>query len=237
MSKGKILIVDDEKDLVDMLRYNLEREGFEVLAATSGESGLALALAHSPSAVILDRMMPGLDGLEVCRLLRQQNRSSYLPIILLTAKSSEEDRLAGLEAGGDDYVTKPFSPRELIARIRAVLRRAPSGPAPQEIFHIGDLIVDVPRHQITFRGKRVNLTAGEFRIMRFLASRPGRVLSRSEIIEGALNGSVDGLSRTIDVHLMSIRRKLGSGAALIETIRGVGYRLSEGAPVTGGRSK
>jgi DNA-binding response OmpR family regulator len=226
MSKGKILVIDDEKDLVALVRYNLEREGYEVLAATSGESGLALALAHSPQVVVLDRMMPGLDGLEVCRLLRQQKRSSYLPIILLTAKATEEDRVAGLEAGGDDYIVKPFSPRELIARIKAVLRRT-STKTVSEVFQIGPLVVDVLRHQVTYRGHPVDLTAAEFRIVKFLASRPGRVLERAEIVEGALDGSVDGLSRTIDVHLASIRKKLGAGGAQIETVRGVGYRLSD----------
>lgn len=226
MSKGKVLVIDDEKDLVELLRYNLEREGYEVLAATSGESGLALALAHSPRVVVLDRMMPGLDGLEVCRLLREQKRTSYLPIILLTAKATEADRVAGLEAGGDDYVAKPFSPRELVARIKAVLRRTTTRPAA-EVFRVGALVVDVPRHQVTYRGRPVELTAAEFRILRFLASRPGRVLERTEIIDEALDGSVDGLSRTIDVHLACVRKKLGPGGSLIETVRGVGYRLSD----------
>jgi DNA-binding response OmpR family regulator len=225
-TKGKILVIDDEKDLVELVRYTLEREGYEVLAATSGEAGLALALAHSPRAVVLDRMMPGLDGLAVCRRLREQKPTSYLPIILLTAKATESDRVAGLEAGGDDYIAKPFSPRELVARVKAVLRRSTPRPSA-EVFELGDLLVDVPRHEVTYRGKGVFLTAGEFRIMKYLAARPGRVLSRTEIIDGALDGSVDGLSRTIDVHLACIRKKLGTGGGLIETIRGVGYRLAE----------
>ncbi|HXX93383.1 MAG TPA: response regulator transcription factor [Planctomycetota bacterium] len=236
MSKGKVLIVDDEKDLVKLVRYNLEREGYEVLAATTGESGLAMALAHSPRVVILDRMMPGLDGLEVCRQLRQQPRATYLPILLLTAKATEEDRVAGLEAGGDDYITKPFSPRELVARIKAVLRRAPSR-ASQDVYQVGDLVVDVPRHRVTYRERDISLTAGEFRILRFFAARPGRVFSRAEIIDGALDGSVDGLSRTIDVHLACIRKKLGAGGEQIETVRGVGYRLSDANGLVGARAR
>ena len=236
MSKGKVLVIDDEKDLVELVRYNLERDGYEVLAATTGEAGLALALAHDPRAVILDRMMPGLDGLEVCRQLRQQKRTSYLPIILLTAKATESDRVAGLEAGGDDYISKPFSPRGLVARIKAVLRRSASRP-PQDVFRVRDLVVDVPRHEVTYRGKEIALTAGEFRIMRYLAARPGRVLTRVEIIDGALDGSVDGLSRTIDVPLACIRRKLGSAGGLSETIRVVGYRLSDISSVAVARSR
>jgi DNA-binding response OmpR family regulator len=236
MTKGKVLVIDDEKDIVELIRHNLEREGYEVLAATSGESGLALALVHAPRAVILDRMMPGLDGLEVCRQLRQQKQTPYLPIILLTAKATEADRVAGLEAGGDDYITKPFSPRELMARIKSVLRRAESKPS-QEIYRVGDLAMDVPRHQVSYGEKSVSLTAAEFRILKYLMTRAGRVLARREIIDGALDGSVDGVSRTIDVHLACIRRKLGAGSALIETVRGVGYRLSDASRLAEARTK
>ena len=226
MTKGKILVIEDEKDVVELVRYNLEREGYEVLAAANGEAGLALALAHPPRAVILDRMMPGLDGLAVCRQLRDQKATGYVPIVLLTAKATEADRVAGLEAGGDDYIVKPFSPRELVARLKAVLRRTAVRPA-SEVFRVSELTIDVARHEVTYAGRSVSLTAGEFRILKYLAARPGRVLSRGEIIEGALDGSVDGLSRTIDVHLACIRKKLGAGSSLIETIRGVGYRLAE----------
>jgi DNA-binding response OmpR family regulator len=227
MSRGRVLIVDDEKDLVRLLRYHLERDGFEVSEAGDGDAGLASALESPPSALVLDLSLPSLDGLEVCRRLRQDPRTGRLPIVLLTARAAEFERVAGLEAGADDYMSKPFSPRELVARVRAVLRRVGTRAAPVEELRIGELLIDVGRHLVTLGGRPVRLTAGEFRILRFLASRRGRVVSRSEIIDVALDGHVDGLSRTVDVHLASIRRKLGRGAGLIQTVRGVGYRLEE----------
>jgi DNA-binding response OmpR family regulator len=228
-SRGRVLVVDDEKDLVGLLRYHLERDGFEVRAAATGEEGLNAALDDPPAVVVLDRSLPSLDGLEVCRRLRQDPRTARVPIVLLTARAAEFERVAGLEAGADDYMSKPFSPRELVARIKAVLRRVALRPAPLETLEVGPLLIDVGRHVVTVRGTPVRLTAGEFRILRFLALRQGRVVSRSEIIDGALDGHVDGLSRTVDVHLAAIRRKLGRGAGLIHTVRGVGYRLAEPA--------
>ena len=223
--------MDDEKDLVGLVRYHLERDGFEVEAAATGEGGLKAAFDAPPAVVVLDRSLPTLDGLEVCRRLRQDSRTARVPIVLLTARAAEFERVAGLEAGADDYMSKPFSPRELVARIKAVLRRVSLRPAPLETLQVGDLLIDVGRHQVTFQERPVRLTAGEFRILRLLAVRQGRVVSRSEIIDGALDGHVDGLSRTVDVHLAAIRRKLGRGGVMIQTVRGVGYRLSERADV------
>ena len=232
MSKGRILVVDDDDELIQLVRYTLEREGYEVLGASNGDAGLAAAMNHKPNLVLLDRAMPGLDGLEVCRRLRNQGPTAYLPIILLTARATEDERVAGLEAGADDYMTKPFSTRELVARVRAILRRVGFRPRASEVLRVGNLVIDVSRHLVTCRDQKVELTAAEFRILRFMALAGGRVLSRSEIIEGALNGHVDGLSRTIDVHLASIRRKLGPGASMLLTIRGVGYRLADEKAVT-----
>jgi len=231
-TKGAVLVVDDETDLLELVGYNLQREGYTLVAARTGEAGLAAALSRPPSVILLDRQLPDLDGLEICRRLRRDERTCHLPVILLTARATEADRVAGLEAGADDYVTKPFSPRELLARIKAVMRRAATRPPPQEVVQVGDLVIDVARHQVTFRGKAVPVTVAEFKILRFMAARHGRVLSRAEVIEGALGGSADGLSRTIDVHLAAIRKKLGAATGLIETVRGIGYKLVEaGRPV------
>ena len=237
MGRGRVLVVDDEKDLVTLVRYHLEREGFEVREAASGDAGLQAALADPPAVVVLDRSLPTLDGLEVCRRLRQDLRTARVPIVLLTARAAEFERVAGLEVGADDYMSKPFSPRELVARIKAVLRRVSLRPAPLDSLQVGDLAIDVGRHLVTWQGKPVRLTAGEFRILRFLAVRQGRVVARTEIIDGALDGHVDGLSRTVDVHLAAIRRKLGRGGPLIQTVRGVGYRLAEPAEAVAARGR
>ncbi len=237
MAKGRVLVVDDEKDLLALVRYHLEREGFEVLEASNGDAGLKAALEEPPAVVVLDRSLPSLDGLEVCRRLRQDSRTARIPIVLLTARAAEFERVAGLEAGADDYLSKPFSPRELVARIKAVLRRVSLRPAPLESLQVGELAIDVGRHLVTWQGRPVRLTAGEFRILRFLAVRQGRVVARAEIIDGALDGHVDGLSRTVDVHLAAIRRKLGRGGPYIQTVRGVGYRLAEPAEAVASRGR
>ena len=227
MAKGNILVIDDETDLIELVRYNLSKEGFEVSAAPDGESGLAAARRGAPDVVVVDLMLPGIDGLEVCRALRADDRTSHIPVIMLTAKNTESDRVVGLEIGADDYMTKPFSPRELAARIKAVLRRmSPRQHTPDLLKH-GDLSVDLQRHEVTCGEKAVNLTATEFRLLQFLAAHPGRVFSRSELIDGALGRDITVLDRTIDVHIMSLRRKLGDCGERIETVRGFGYRFSE----------
>jgi DNA-binding response OmpR family regulator len=227
MPKGSILVIDDEQDLIELVRYNLVKEGFEVSAALDGESGLAAAFREKPDLVVVDLMLPGIDGLEVCRALRADERTAQIPVIMLTAKTSESDRVVGLELGADDYVTKPFSPRELAARIKAVLRRVAQRRPTIDFIRHGDLAIDLARHEVVCRDKSVSLTATEFRLLQFLASRPGRVFSRGEIIDAALGKDVAVLDRTIDVHIMALRRKLRHCGEWIETVRGFGYKFME----------
>ncbi len=229
MSKGTMLVIDDEKDLIELVRYNLEKEGFDVIGAGDGRTGLDIALRHKPDLVVLDLMMPGMDGLEVCRRLRADARTSRLPVIMLTAKASETDKIVGLEMGADDYVPKPFSPRELVARVKALLRRTTAHQEPQQVIRRGDLVIDVERHEVTHEGEVISLTATEFRILQFLATQPGRVLTRDQIIDTALGRDSSVFDRTIDVHLTAIRRKLGRGSDMIETVRGFGYKLRDTA--------
>ena len=227
MPKGTVLVIDDEKDLIELVRYNLDKEGFQVISALDGEAGLALATTELPDAVVVDLMLPGIDGLEVCRRLRTGERTAKIPVIMLTAKASESDRVVGLELGADDYVTKPFSPRELAARLKAVLRRTTPQQAPPDLLRRGGLTIDLARHEVACDGEPVTLTATEFRLLQFLAGRPGRVFSRSEIIDGVLGREVAVLDRTVDVHVMSLRRKLGGCGDWIETVRGFGYKFLE----------
>jgi two-component system phosphate regulon response regulator PhoB len=227
MGKSTILVIDDEADLVELLRYNLQREGFEVICASDGKVGLQSARHHRPDLIVLDVMMPNIDGLEVCRALRADERCANVPIIMLTAKAAEADRIVGLELGADDYVTKPFSPRELVARVKAVLRRTGVPREPSKVIRVSGLTIDLERHEVRFDDKAVSLTATEFRILELLASRPGRVLSRDDLIDGAIGRDASVFDRTIDVHITAVRRKLGKGAAQIQTVRGFGYRLSD----------
>jgi two-component system, OmpR family, alkaline phosphatase synthesis response regulator PhoP len=227
MARGRILVIDDEKDLTELVRYNLEKEGFTVRSALDGESGLSLATKEPPDLVVVDLMLPGIDGLDVCRALRSDKRTTRIPIIMLTAKSAESDRILGLELGADDYVTKPFSPRELVARIKAVLRRTATPQMPAEIIQRGTLTIDLARRTIRCSGEFIVLTATEFRLLQFFATRPGRVFSRSELIDGVLGRDVVVEDRTIDVHITGLRKKLGACGEWIETVRGFGYRFRE----------
>lgn len=230
MAKRVVLIIDDEEDLIELVRYNLEKEGFGVLGAADGESGFSLAVAQKPDVIVLDLMLPGMDGLDVCRMLRNEGATSGIPIVFLTAKASEADRIVGLELGADDYMTKPFSPRELVARIKALLRRSAGFRQPPSVIRHGNLSVDPDSHEVRCSNKTIDLTATEFRLLQFLASHPGFVYSRSSIIDGALGRDITVLERTIDVHIMSLRKKLGKCGDWIETIRGFGYRFREEAP-------
>jgi len=227
MPKGTILVIDDEKDLIELVKYGLEKEGFLVKGASDGESGLAAAARNLPDLVIVDLMLPGMDGIEVCRRLRSDARTATVPIIMLTAKSSESDRVVGLELGADDYVTKPFSPRELAARIKAVLRRSTSQTAPATVIRHGELTIDLTRREVSCEGKSIAVTASEFRLLHFLADHPGQVFSRSELIDGALGREISVVDRTIDVHITGLRKKLGDCGEWIETVRGFGYRFRE----------
>ncbi len=227
MAKGTILVIDDEKDLIDLVSYNLEKEGFAVRSAFDGEAGLASAKREVPDLLLVDLMMPGMDGLELCRRLRSDPLTASIPIIMLTAKSAESDRVVGLELGADDYVTKPFSPRELAARVKAVLRRSSSQGAPPAVIRRGDLVIDPTRREVCCKGSSIPVTASEFRLLHFLAMHPGQVFSRSELIDGALGRDVSVVDRTIDVHITGLRKKLGDCGEYVETVRGFGYRFRE----------
>ena len=228
MHKGTILVIDDEPDLIELVQFNLQKDGYEVIVAKNGQAGLEIAQKHLPDMIVLDLMMPGIDGLEVCRQLRSDARTRLIPMIMLTAKSAEADRIVGLELGADDYITKPFSPRELLARVRALLRRATSTQETPTVIRQADVMIDVTRHEVTSAGKQVDLTPTEFRILQFIIARPGRVLSREQIIDAAVGNEMAVFDRTIDVHIAAIRRKLGKAGDRIETIRGFGYKWREG---------
>jgi DNA-binding response OmpR family regulator len=227
MPKRTILTIEDEKDLIELIRYNLEKEGFHVKGALDGETGLAMALQERPDLVLVDLMLPGIDGLEVCRRLRSDSRTAGIALIMLTAKAAESDRVVGLELGADDYVTKPFSPRELTARVRAVLRRTSARREPPSILRQGELKIDLERREVTCGTMALMLTATEFRLLHFLAAHPGRVYSRNELIDSVLGRDIEVLDRTIDVHIMSLRKKLGTSGDAIETVRGFGYKFRE----------
>ena len=222
----RVLIVEDEPDIRDLLVFHLEREGYQVAQSRSGAEALRLARATPPDLVLLDLMLPEMDGLEVCRRLRQDPATMALPIVMLTARGDEVDRVLGLELGADDYVTKPFSPRELVARIRAVLRRArpPAGAAP---LVIGRLAIDAAAHHVTVDGQAVSLTRKEFDLLRALAEARGRVLSREYLLDHVWGYTAAGEieSRTVDVHVRRLRQKLGAEGQRIGTVTGVGYRF------------
>ena len=227
MPKGTVLVIDDEKDLIELVKYSLEKEGFLIRGAVDGESGVMTVRRDVPDLVIVDLMLPGIDGLEVCRRLRSDAKTAAIPIIMLTAKTGESDRIVGLELGADDYVTKPFSPRELAARVKAVLRRT-SGQAPtSSVIRHGALTIDLTRREVSCNGNTVPVTASEFRLLHFLADHPGQVFSRSELIDGALGREISVVDRTIDVHVTGLRKKLGDCGDWIETVRGFGYRFKE----------
>lgn len=227
MKLRTILVIDDEPDLLRLLDYNLTQAHYLALTARDGEAGLALARKQAPDLIILDVMMPGLDGWEVCKRLRQDPATSPIPILMLTAKAEEADRVLGLELGADDYVSKPFGVRELLARVKALLRRIDAAQQPAEILHAGEIVIDAGRRTVTVSGKVVPLTTTEFNLLQALASKRGRVLSREELISRARGEDVAVLDRTVDVHIASLRRKLGRYGERIETVRGVGYRLKE----------
>jgi len=221
----RILVVEDDKKTSASIEMYLRHEGYETDIALTGDDGLARATRSRPDLVILDLMLPGMNGLEICRALRSQ---SAVPIIMLTARSTEDDLLRGLDLGADDYVTKPFSPRELMARVRAVLRRKEPADGPQKKIVAGDLVLDPSSHEAVVRGQAVVLTASEFRILETLARAPGRVYNREELMQRSFGDSYDGMDRTIDVHIKNIRRKIESDRnkpAHIVTVFGVGYKF------------
>jgi len=233
MPKEHILVVDDERDIRELLEYNLRKEGYVVVCVSSGEEALAQVQARRPDLVVLDLMLPGVDGLEVCRRLQADTRTRRVPIVMLTAKDSEADIVTGLELGAADYIVKPFSPRVLLARVRAVLRReSDADEATGEPVVVGEVAVHPGRHEVLVDEQPVELTASEFRILHFMARRPGWVFTRQQIVEAAqgddvLSGERFVTDRSVDVHIVSLRRKLGVHGDAIETVRGVGYRLKD----------
>ena len=220
MERGAILVVDDEPNIAELIELYLTREGYQVFTADSGEAALRAVAEHRPRLVVLDVGLPGIDGLEVCRRLRQ---TSTIPVIFLTARDGEVDRVVGLELGADDYVTKPFSPPELVARVKAVLRRADPA-ATTEIIQIADAAIDLGRREVRVRGEVIAFTTREFELLQFLAEHPGLALSRQQILDGVWGYGWFGDERTVDVHLAQVRKKL-DGAVRIDTVRGIGYRL------------
>ena len=226
---SKILIVEDEPDIVELLVYNLDQAGFETEAVFNGADALEQVKIQQPDLVLLDLLLPEVDGLEVCRNLKRDPETAGIPIIMLTAKGEAIDRIVGLELGADDYITKPFSPREVMLRIRAVLRRAPnvarSNPSNQIRIH--DLKIDLDRHQVFSEGNAIDLTATEFKILSLFAHSPGRVFTRSILMDAVWGQEYYGIERTMDTHVSRLRRKLGQFGERIETVHGVGYRLKE----------
>jgi len=226
MSKGKVLIVEDDRDIAEMIDYNLKEEGYETVSAFNGEEGVKLAKKESPDLLILDIMLPIIDGFEVCRILKNEQITADIPVIILSAKSQETDKIVGLELGADDYITKPFSPRELIARIRAILRRG-RALSFGSCIERGDIVIDSTKHKVMVGQKAISLTFTEFRLLEFLARRPGVVFSRDQILDGVIGDDAMVCDRTVDAHVKSLRRKLGTAKDYIETIRRAGYRFRE----------
>ncbi len=228
MARQLVLVVDDEEDILELVRYNLAKEGFQVECAATGEEAVEAARSKRPDVLVLDLMLPGIDGLEVCRRLRKDPKTEGIPVIMLTAKGEEADVVTGLELGADDYITKPFSPRVLTARVRAVLRRKAKPPVDENSpLVVDDISIDPGRHEVLVKGKAVDLTLTEFRILHHLARRPGWVFTRWQIVEAARGTDAAVTDRSVDVHIVSLRRKLGSLGERIETVRGVGYRFGE----------
>ncbi len=228
MAKESLLVVDDEEDILELLNYNLSKEGYQTTGVTSGEEALQAIKAKAPDLVLLDLMLPGMDGLEVCRLLKSEAGTKHIPIIMLTARGEEADVVTGLELGADDYITKPFSPRVLLARVRAVLRRRKTMlPAAEAPLRIHELEIHPGRHEVLVEGQRLDLTLTEFRLLHLLASRPGWVFTRSQIIDKVHGENYPATDRSVDVQIVTLRKKLGICGKYLETVRGVGYRFKD----------
>lgn len=228
MARERILVVDDEPDILELVQYNLKKDNYDVVSVMSGEEALARVQSSPPDLVVLDLMLPGIDGLEVCKQLKQEPRTATIPLIMLSARGEEADVVAGLELGADDYLTKPFSPRVLLARIKAVLRRRHNIPATADaVITHHDIVIHPGRHEVLVQSTPVPLTPTEFRILHLLVRRPGWVFTRNQIIEAAQGDEASVTVRTVDVHIVALRRKLGACGDAIETIRGIGYRFQE----------
>lgn len=223
MAKEKILVVDDERDIIELIKYNLEMEGFRVSSAYNGEDALRLAKREPPDLFILDLMLPGMDGLEVCRVLKKEPKTNHIPVIMLTAKTGEPDIVVGLELGADDYITKPFSTRELVARVKAVIRRGSRHRDLKEKLVFGNMEVDSTNYRVTWKGSFLDLTPTEFKLLFFLVQRQGLVMTRQQILDGVLGDEAFVTDRTVDVHIRRLRMKLKEASSCIITRRGIGY--------------
>ncbi|MEW6742608.1 MAG: response regulator [Planctomycetota bacterium] len=229
MKKEKIVVIEDETDIREVIEYNLAREGYRVIGAADGEEGLRSIRREGPDLVLLDLMLPGLDGIETCSRIKQDPLTRSIPVVMVTAKGEETDIVLGLGVGADDYITKPFSPKELVARVKAVLRRGPlkeERGAGERIVR-GSVVIDAVRHEVRVDERLLTLTATEFRLLHFLASHPGRVFTRDHLLRRVIGEDAIVIDRNIDVHIRAIRQKLGEHRHLIETIRAVGYRFAD----------
>ena len=224
--KPKVLVVDDEPDAIELIAFNLKGAGMDVVTAADGAEALKKAAQHSPALIVLDVMLPEVDGLEVCKVLRRDPKTSAIPILMLTAKAAEIDRVLGLELGADDYVTKPFSPRELVLRVKRLLRGPQASEQGRDHFEWKELNVDIPRHRVTVKGKPVDLTATEFKLLTLLIQRRGRVQSRDQLLQDVWEYEATIDTRTVDTHMRRLREKLGVAGKYLDTVRGVGYRFA-----------
>jgi two-component system phosphate regulon response regulator PhoB len=227
MHQSTVLVVEDDSTVAELIRRTLADGGFDVIQVADGAAALDVAWNHKPDVLVLDVGLPGIDGLEVCRRLRADRRTHRMPVLMLSARGDEADRIVGLELGADDYVIKPFSPREVLARVKTLIRRTTQQPSSGDVIRHRGMVIDAQRHEVSYDGQPVSLTATEFRVLQYLASAPGRVRSRDEIIAAACSEDSAVFDRTIDAHVKSIRRKLGAGGDEIETVRGFGYRLRD----------
>ena len=222
-----ILIIEDEKDIVDLIEYHLKQSGFSVSSALDGPTGLERARKKNPNLIILDLMLPGMEGKDICRSLKSNPVTQSIPILMLTAKGEESDRLIGFELGADDYVTKPFSPKELVLRVKAILRRKEVDSEGEKVIQIGHLLIDIDRHHVSVKKSPIDLTSTEFKLLVELASKKGRVQTREHLLDRVWGYTYEGYARTVDTHIRRLREKMGSLGDSIETIRGVGYRFRE----------
>jgi two-component system phosphate regulon response regulator PhoB len=231
MAKNKILVIDDEQDILDLVEYNLKQNGYKVQCIKTGEEALDAARIMKPDLILLDLMLPGVDGFEVCKMLKRDSETGEIPLVMLTAKGEDIDVVTGLELGAEDYITKPFSPRVLIARVRNILRKKPNGLEKEnqsdKIIRVHEILIDTRKHVVTVHDEQIDLTFSEFRLLQLLAARPGWVYSRYQIVDALRGDDYPVTERSVDVQVVGLRKKLGSAGGYIQTVRGVGYRFKE----------